>query len=80
MSDHHLRLVFHSKANSKSFHYFLLNFFAETVLDELSAKLYFSGAQEAKKFFPKSPDLERTFKVTSMAYASFHSIILARND
>ena len=46
-----LRLVFPSRTNSKSFHYFLLKFFVETVLDELSAKIHFSGAQEARKNF-----------------------------
>ena len=49
---HKLRLVFPSSTNFKSFHYFLLKFFVETILDELSAKIHFSGAQEVReKFF-----------------------------
>ena len=49
-----LRLVFPSRTNFKSFHYFLLKFFVETILDELSAKINFSGAQEVREnfFFP----------------------------
>ena len=55
-----LRLVFPSRTNSKSFNYFIRKLFVETVLDELSAKIHFSGAQKARKnffsnFFPKSP-------------------------
>ena len=46
-----LRLVFPSRTNSKSFHYFLLKVFAETFLDELFAKIHFSGAQKVRKFF-----------------------------
>ena len=56
-SDSHprLRLVFPSRTNFKSFHYFILKFLVETILDELSAKIHFSGAQEVREnfFFPK---------------------------
>ena len=41
-----------SRTNSKSFHYFLMKFLVETDLDELSAKIHFSGAQKARKNFP----------------------------
>ena len=50
-----LRVVFPSRTNFLSFHYFLLKSFVETILDELSAKIHFSEAQEARKifFFPQ---------------------------
>ena len=49
-----LRLVFPSRTNFKSFHYFLLKFLVETILDKLSAKIHFSGAQEIREFLKKS--------------------------